>query len=170
MEFFTLINTRRSVRIFRDDPVSDEIIQKILGAARIAPSAGNIQPYEFRIIRDDNTKVELAKAALGQGFIAKAPVVLVFCEDSRRAEIIYGKRGTSLYVHQDTAIAATLAHLAVADLGLGSCWVGAFDSYAVARILSLRSGLTPVVILPVGYPGETPLASPRREMSELIPV
>ena len=156
MEFFELIQKRRSVRLYTDDPVDDSLVNKILEAARIAPSAGNLQPYEFRIIRDIQTKKELVTAAYGQGFIAAAPVVIVFIEDAVRTERTYGVRGTSLYVHQDTAVAVSHAHLAAADLGLGSCWVGAFDSPAVARILDLRNGIVPVAMLPIGFPAESP--------------
>ena len=169
MEFFELIEKRRSVRMFMSDPVSDENIEKILEAARIAPSAGNVQPYEFRVVRDEKILQELVQAALGQGFIARAPVSIVFLEDAKRTEIKYGNRGSQLYVHQDTAIAVAHAHLAAADLGLGSVWVGAFDGYAVARILDVRPGLMPVAILPIGYPAESPPANSRRSMSELVP-
>lgn len=169
MEFFDLIEKRRSTRSFTDDPVHDTLIEKILEAARIAPSAGNVQPYEFRVIRDKKIKSELVSAALGQGFIAAAPVAIVFLEDAERTEQRYGIRGTNLYVHQDTAIAVAHAHLAATDLGLGSCWVGAFDSPAVARILDVRPGLVPVAILPIGHPAEEPPARSRRSMDELLP-
>lgn len=169
MEFFELIQKRRSIRLYTDEPVDDSLVDKILEAARIAPSAGNLQPYEFRIIRDIQVKNELVTAAYGQGFIATAPVVIVFIEDAARTEKTYGVRGSSLYVHQDTAVAVSHAHLAAADLGLGSCWVGAFDSPAVARILNLRDGIVPVAILPIGYPAESPPENPRRLMGELLP-
>jgi len=169
MEFFELIKRRRSIRMYKDTPVDDATIKKILEAAQIAPSAGNLQPYELLVIKDVNIRRELAQAAYGQGFITRAPVAIVFIEDSRRSEIQYGKRGTNLYVHQDTAIAATFAHLAAADLGLGSCWVGAFDTHAVARILDLKPGFVPVAILPIGYPAENPPANPRRSIAQLVP-
>lgn len=169
MEFFELIKKRRSIRMFTDDPVSDEQIEQILEAARIAPSAGNLQPYEFMVVRDKKILEELVQAALGQGFIARAPVSLVFIEDAKRSEKVYGNRGSQLYVHQDTAVAVTHAHLAATDLGLGSVWVGAFDPYAVARILDVRPGLIPVAILPVGYPAENPDKSSRRSLNELVP-
>ena len=169
MEFFDLIEKRRSVRVFTDTPVDNSIIKKILEAARLAPSAGNAQPYEFRVIKDTQTRGELATAAFGQGFVAIAPVVIAFLEDAKRSEKNYGMRGSGLYVHQDTAVAVTHAHLAAADLGLGSCWVGAFDPSAVARILDLKPGLVPVALLPIGHPGEEPQAKPRRQMDELLP-
>lgn len=167
MEFFDLIKKRRSIRMYKDTPVDDETIKKILEAARLAPSAGNLQPYEFVVVKDINIRRELAQAAYGQGFITRAPVAIVFIEDSKRTESHYGKRGANLYVHQDTAIAVTFAHLAAADLGLGSCWVGAFDAPAVARILNLKPGLVPVAILPIGYPDENPPANPRRSLDDL---
>jgi nitroreductase len=169
MDFFELVKTRRSIRMYKSDPVEKEKIEQILEAARLAPSAGNCQPYEFRLVEDNKTKQELTEAAFGQGFVKAAPFVLIFIENSSLSETRYGMRGNTLYVHQDTAIAVTHAHLAAHALGLGSCWVGAFDSPAVARILDLDRGLVPVAMLPIGYPAENPSASPRRRMSDLLP-
>ena len=166
MEFFDLIEKRHSVRMYLDKPVPEDILMKVVEAARQAPSAGNLQPYELFIVRDAETKGELVKAAFGQGFIARAPVVLIFVQDASRTESRYGFRGSMMYVYQDTAISAALAHLAAVDLGLGSCWVGAFDSPAVARILDLRVGLVPSVIMPIGYPAEEPEKTSRREMKD----
>jgi nitroreductase len=166
MEFFDLIEKRRSVRMYQDKPVPEDILMKIVEAARQAPSAGNLQPYELFIVRDTRIKEELVQAAYGQGFIARAPVVLIFAQDASRSESRYGFRGCTMFVYQDTAISATMAHMAAVDLGLGSCWVGAFDSPAVARILDLRAGLVPSVILPIGYPAEEPVKSPRRELKD----
>ena len=168
MDFFELVKTRRSVRMYTDVEVSDDDIMKILEAIRQSPSAGNCQPYELRVVTDQKIKQELVQAAYGQGFIARAPVNLVFIEDVKRTESRYGFRGRELYVHQDTAIAVTHAHLGAHALGLGSCWVGAFDAPAVARILNLRRGLVPVAILPIGYPAESPPASPRRKLQDLV--
>lgn len=166
MEFFDLIEKRHSVRMYLDEPVPDDMLMKIVEAARQAPSAGNLQPYGLFIIKDSETKGELVKAAFGQGFIARAPVVLIFVQDAFRSESRYGFRGSAMYVYQDTAISAAMAHLAAVDLGLGSCWVGAFDSSSVARILNLRVGLVPTVILPIGYPAEESEKTSRREMKD----
>jgi len=168
MEFFDLVKSRKSIRMYTDEPVDDETVMKIIDTARNSPSAGNLQPYKISIVRDLETKQELAKAAYGQGFIARAPVVLVFLEEPAASASHYGRRGIELYVHQDTAVAVTFAHLAAADLGLGSCWIGAFDSHAAARILDLPSGLHPVAILPIGHPAENPLSSPKKEINQII--
>jgi len=168
MEFFDLVKSRRSIRIYTDEPVDDETIMKIIDTARNSPSAGNLQPYKISIVRNLETKQELAKAAYGQGFIARAPVILVFLEEPAVSASRYGRRGIELYVHQDTAVAVTFAHLAAADLGLGSCWVGAFDSHAVARILDLPSGLLPVAILPIGHSSENPSSPPKKIREKVI--
>lgn len=75
------IEQRRSIRKFKPDPVPDEYIIALLDAARLAPSGCNAQPWRFKIVRDRETKLELAKAAYDQSFVANAPVVFVCCAD-----------------------------------------------------------------------------------------
>ena len=168
MEFFELIKARKSIRMYSDKAVDDCDLKKILEAVVNSPSAGNLQPYQVCIVRDKNTKQELAKAAYGQGFVARAPVVLVFLEVPDESAQQYGRRGTELYVHQDTAVAVTFAHLAASDLGLGSCWVGAFDTHSAARILDLPGGLIPVAMLPIGHPAENPRSPEKKRLDQIV--
>ncbi len=167
-DFFETIRLRRSVRAFRSEVVEPKHLNAILEAANLAPSAGNLQGYEIHLVRAAATRRALARACLEQMFLAQAPVVLVFCADAARSGAKYGRRGEELYSVQDATIAAAHAQLAAAALGLGTCWVGAFDEAEVARILGLRSGLRPVAILPVGWPAESPPPTPRRTLSDLV--
>lgn len=168
MEFFKVLRRRHSVRRYLDRGVEEEKLEKILGAANSAPSAGDLQAYEIVVVRDEEKRRALADAALGQEFIAQAPVVLVFLINPSRTKWRYGLRGVHLYCIQDATIAASYAQLAATALGLGSVWVGAFDSSRVSEIIGARGELTPVAILAIGYPGEEPEKTPRRPLSDLV--
>lgn len=168
MEFFDTLNARHSIRAYMDTPVEDEKLNSILDAVSRAPSAGNLQAFEVYVVTRGSDRAELADAALGQDFIAQAPVVLVFCAHAARSAERYGKRGTNLYCLQDATIACTFAMLAVTALGLSSVWVGAFRESAVREIIRAPGTHRPVAMLPIGYPAETAQIRPRRELSELI--
>jgi nitroreductase len=157
------IRSRRSVRAFKNKNVSSEDVAMLIDSAHWAPSAGNIQPWEFVIIRKKDVKKQLADAALSQSFIAKAPVLVVVCANENRSSQGYGVRGKTLYCIQDTAAAIQNIHLAAFSLGLGTCWVGAFSEEEVAKVLKLPHGIRPVAIVPVGYalgPPERPERKP----------
>jgi nitroreductase len=168
MDVFETIKGRRSIRAYRDIEVPQEIVEKLIEAARWAPSAGNIQPWEFIIVRNPETKRRLAEAALGQSFIEEAPVVIVVCADEERSARGYGTRGRTLYCIQDTAAAIQNIHLAACALGLGTCWVGAFKEDEAREILNIPGGVRPVAIIPVGYPAESPSPRSRRPLKEII--
>jgi len=168
VEIFGIFKSRRSIRSFTGENVSDEKIEKIIEAARWAPSAGNIQPWEFIVIRRLETKREIAKAALNQFFIEEAPVVIVVCADEARSSRVYGSRGASLYCIQDTAAAIENMLLAICALGLGACWVGAFNEEEVKRILRIPRGLRPVAIIPIGHPAERPSPPHKRTLKDII--
>jgi nitroreductase len=168
MDLFETIQARQSVRAYQSTQIEAEKLEAILAAANQAPSAGNLQGYEIYVTRDDKIKQALAKAAGNQDFLAQAPVVLVFCTHPARSAARYGERGKRLYCLQDASIAIAYAQLAATALGLASCWVGAFDDERVARVIHLPIGQHPVAILPVGYPGESPLRTPRRSLPDLV--
>ncbi|MEM3703685.1 MAG: nitroreductase family protein [Candidatus Bathyarchaeia archaeon] len=168
MDVFEAIMGRRSIRAFQSRDVPFEIVEKLIEAARWAPSAGNIQPWEFVIVRNPETKKRLAEAALGQSFIEEAPVVIVVCADEERSASGYGSRGRTLYCIQDTAAAIQNIHLAAYALGLSTCWVGAFREDEARKILKIPEGVRPVAIIPVGYPAESPTPRSRRPLKQII--
>jgi len=168
MDLFEVIHARQSIRLYTEQSIEDEKLQRILQAAADAPSAGNRQAYEIYLVRDLALRQELARAAGDQEFLAQAPVVLVFCTYPARNAERYAKRGATLYAVQDAAIACSFAMLAAAAQGLGSVWVGAFDEQEVSRILGLPPDQRPVSMLPVGYPGETPDRRARRPVLDLV--
>jgi nitroreductase len=168
MDVLEAIKGRRSIRAFKDTDISPETVEKLIDAARWAPSAGNIQPWEFIIIRYPETKKRLAEAALGQSFIEEAPVVIVVCADEERSARGYGSRGRTLYCIQDTAAAIQNIHLAAYAMGLGTCWVGAFREDEARKILGIPEGVRPVAIIPVGYPAESPSPQNRRPIKQIV--
>jgi len=168
MEVSEAIKKRRSIRRFDPEKeVTDEQIEKLLEAARWAPSAGNLQSWFFVVVRDKKIKNELARAALDQDFISQAPVIIVSCADLERSAGRYGHRGSSLYAFQDATIATQNLWLVATEIGLGAVWVGAFNEDEVSRILNLSSHLHPIAILPVGYPTESPEPPSRRSTKEI---
>jgi nitroreductase len=168
MDVLEAIKGRRSIRAFKSDDVSPEIVKKLIDAARRAPSAGNIQPWEFVIVRESKIKRSLAEAALDQVFIEEAPVVVVVCANENRSSQGYGARGKNLYCIQDTAAAIQNILLFAYSIGLGTCWVGAFKEDEAREILKIPSGIRPVAIIPIGYPAETPLPRIRRPINLIV--
>jgi nitroreductase len=168
MDFFEVLRRRHSVRLYRDREVEEDKLERILQAANSAPSAGNLQAYEIVVVRSRKRRMALAEAALRQEFIAQAPVVLVFLINPSRTRWRYGLRGVHLYCIQDATIAAGYAQLAATAMGLGSVWVGAFDSSKVSEIIEADDEMTPVAILPIGYPKGKPELTPRRALSDLV--
>jgi nitroreductase len=168
MDVLEAIRRRRSIRAFKSDDVSPEIVEKLLDAASWAPSAGNIQPWEFIVVRKPEIKRALAEAALDQTFIEEAPVVIVVCANKNRSSQGYGIRGKTLYCLQDTAASIQNILLTAYSLGLGTCWVGAFREEEAREILKIPQGIRPVAIIPVGYPAETPPPRNKRPISQTV--
>jgi nitroreductase len=159
-----VMQRRRSVRRYGRETISDALLDKLLKAAQLAPSAGNLQARDVVIVRDPNMKHELAEAAYGQFFIAMAPVVLVGCANIARSRIAYGQRA-ELYAVQDVTIAACYMQLTAEALGIATCWIGAFDEKRVSRALNIPLDVRPVLMLPIGYPDEAPEPTMRMEPS-----
>ena len=168
LDVFEAIKKRRSVRAYAGEKVSEEDVERLIEAARLAPSAGNTQPCEFVIVKDMEMKRKLSKAALNQTFIEKAPVVIVVCADLNRSSRGYGSRGKKLYSIQDTAAATENILLVAQELGLATCWVGAFKEKEVAKAVKAPRNLRPVAMIPVGYPAESPSAPKKRSVNEIV--
>jgi len=159
---------RRSIRAYAEGELSREDIERLIEAATLAPSAGNLQPWEFIAVTDPETKMRLAEAALGQYFIAQAAVVIVVCAVPSRSATRYGRRGSELYCLQDTAAAVENILLTATANGLGTCWVGAFNEERVAKVVGVPRGVRPIALIPVGPPAERPPRRPRRSLREVL--
>jgi nitroreductase len=125
-------------------------VERVLKAAELAPSAGDLKARKVFFIKAASKRKELSEAAFGQEFVAQAPFVLIFCADLE-AIASYGDRGKDLYCVQDATIAATYSMLKASELGLGTCWVGAFDEAKVKDACGLKEGLRPIAMLTLGY-------------------
>jgi nitroreductase len=168
MDYFEVIRSRRSIRVFDQRPVEEEKIRAILEAANAAPSAGNLQAYEIFLVRDPAALGRLAGTLPKMEFFLVVPLVLAFCANPERAAARYAERGQTLYAIQDATIACTHAMLAAAALGLGSVWVGAFQERQVSEALNLPGSVVPVALLPIGYPAETVEPRSRRPLEEIV--
>lgn len=167
MNLMEAVKKRHSVRSFKEEEISEEAIQKMLEAACLAPTAGNMQSWRFVVARNKRIKRDLGISALNQMWMSKAPVIIVICADMARAERFYGDRGRTLYALQDTAAAAQNILLTAVSLGLGGCWVGAFSEPRVSKILDLSHPIRPLALLPIGYPDEEVKPSSRLKSEEV---
>ncbi|MDT3698257.1 MAG: nitroreductase family protein [Thermincola sp.] len=161
---------RRCVRSFKEDLVPRATIGRLIDAARWAPTAGNLQAWQFYVVYNDKKKRELARAATNQSYVGEAPVVIVVCTEPETLAAKYNDRGRNLYALQDSAAAAQNIMLAACGYGLGTCWVGAFDEKLVAEVMELPRGVRPVVIIPVGYPAGENKAPARRPVEEIVQI
>ena len=166
MDIYEAIRERTSVRSYLPKPVEEEKLQKVLDAARLAPSGKNGQPWMFIVIKDEETRQRLVPACKNQKFIAEAPVVVAVCGFE---ELAYKKMGgywNSLPV--DIGIALEHLMLAAVAEGLGTCWIGAFLEDEVRAILDVPEGVKIVALTPVGYPAGDIVHRPRKELEEIV--
>jgi len=193
MELDKVIEIRRSIRKFKQDPVPDETINKILEAARLAPSGSNIQPWRFIIAKSDQEKEKL-RSVTPFRFALKAPVLIVCCADMTALEKrddrvnelfqagvfndvemdgLYAvpertKEQALSYLAMNVGIAITYIMLKASDLGLGTCWIGGFDPKKTKEILNLDENLYVIALLPIGYYDRLPSQRPRFSLDKLI--
>lgn len=167
MEVAECIESRTSIRVFKGDPVEDDLIDEALRMANLAPSAGNLQARDFVVVRDVSVKKALMNSAYSQEFVRTAPVVVVFCANLERIGH-YAERGRELYCLQDVAAAVENFCLFLHSKGLGSVWVGAFDERKAAAALGTPDHVRPVAIVPVGYPAEKGVRRKRLPNEKLV--
>jgi len=166
MSILKVIKERRSVRRYRSDPIPDEVLLRVLDAARFSPSGKNLQPWKFIIVRNETLKRRLAEASLRQSFIAEAPVVVVACGFPDRCYSRLGNYMKSWPV--DVAIAVEHLMLQAQEEGLGTCWVGAFEEGEVKSILNIPDGVKVLALTPLGYPDENPVPRGRKSLEEIV--
>jgi nitroreductase len=156
MEIADAIYNRRSIRRYLDVPVEWDKIGTILDSARVAPSAGNLQAWRFVVVKDPAKKKLIADACLQQYWMEQAPYMIVIFAELPKMEQHYGLRGVRLYSVQSCAMAAMQMMIAAHSVGLGTCFVGAFDENAMARIFNLPETARPQGVITVGYADEQP--------------
>jgi nitroreductase len=166
MDFYEVIKKRKSVRAYKKDPVPDEVLNRIIETARIAPSAKNTQPWKFIIVKDQKVLDELVPTCNNQRFIAEAPIVI--CAVGLE-KLDWGRMGgywSSLPV--DVTIALEHIILAAANEGLGTCWIGAYKEPEVKKVLKIPDGVKVIALTPLGYPNQEPVGRPRKPLDEII--
>ena len=168
MQIPHIIRDRRSIRAFTSREITEKEAELLVEASCMAPSAGNLQPWEFVVVRDPEIKRKLVDAALGQSFISQAPIVFVVCAVAGRSASRYRNRGRELYCLQDTAAAVQNLILTAKANGLGSCWVGAISPKDAAKVMNLPDNMFVHDFLILGYPDETPKPRPRKDFDKLV--
>ena len=196
MELSEVITSRRSIRKFKEGDIPAGAILQLMEAARCAPSGSNLQPARFIIAQSAAAKETLGRSTPYK-FIVKAPVVFVCCADlsvittreRRIGELLkegafegididknhptmtnspMDEEAVKAYLSLNVAIAIEHIVLKAVDLGLGSCWIGRFDRNQVKESLALDDNIFPVMLLPVGYPDQSPNARPRIALDKLV--
>lgn len=164
MDVMEAIKQRRSIRKYRDRPVEEEKLKRILEAGRLAPSAANRQEWRYVIVRDKETRQKLMKAAKGQPFVGEAAIVIAACAETDNHVMTCGQ----LCYPIDLAISIDHMTLKAVDEGLGTCWIGAFYEDEVKKILGVPEDVHVVELLTLGYPADIPPPRPRLTMSEIV--
>jgi nitroreductase len=166
MDFYEVIKKRKSIRQYKSDPIPDDVLSRILDAGRIAPSAKNIQPWRFIVVKDPEVKRKIGEASRGQTWIADADVILVGCILEK---IAWGRMGGYMSSGPvDLAIAMDHIILAAANEGLGTCWIGAFTEKDVREILNVPDEVKVMALTPIGYPAVRGQDRGRKELKEIV--
>ncbi|MBS7267457.1 MAG: nitroreductase family protein [Candidatus Freyarchaeota archaeon] len=169
MDVFEAIENRRSIRDYdRSKPVSKEIIEKIVNAARWAPTAGNRQPIEVIVVSSQEVREKLASLSGYAPYLKDSPVALVVCVNQSKYTKGY-ENARQFYTPMDASAAIMNMMLAAHGLGLGTCWDSVLDKKAIRELLKIPEHVEPFSILALGYPSKRPETPPRRRpLEEMI--
>lgn len=158
MEVFEAITKRRSIRAYKNEPVPEESLARVLEAARLAPSAANRQEYKFIVVKDNALRKAMVAACNNQSFVGEAGVVIVGCMTNPQRR----------YSWVDVAIAMDHMSLVAASLGLGTCWIGAFSEERVKELLGIPAGVTVACIMSLGVPATEGMMRGRKAKEDLF--
>jgi len=158
------IKKRQSVRSYQDKEIPEDVLQQVLEAGRLAPSANNKQHWKFIVVKDENLRKKLVPACKNQKFVEEAPMVIAGCGTDPDYVMTCGEHSYSI----DLAIALDHMSLEAASLGLGTCWIGAFYQDQVKEILGVPEGVCVVNLLTLGYPKKLGTKTGRKPLSEII--
>ncbi len=166
MSFQELIRKRYSVRAYKPDPVPDDLLAQVLEAGRLAPTAANRQPFRVIVIHTQGREAELNRIYPREWFV-QAPLILCVCTVQAEAWQRARYDGKS---HADVDATIVMDHmvLAATELGLGGCWIAAFNPAAAREILGLPEGVEPVLFTPLGFPADQPRVKERKPLAELV--
>jgi nitroreductase len=164
MDFTELIQKRYSTRAYKPDPVEEDKLRQVLEAARLAPTADNRQPFQILVIHTQGREAELRRI-YSRSWFTQAPLVICACGLPAQNWV---RRDGKNYNDVDVAIVMDHLILAAAELGLGTCWIAAFDLAAAREVLGLPAGVEPIAFTPLGYPADRPQPKERKALSELV--
>jgi nitroreductase len=163
MDVITAIKTRRTIRSYQDRPIEEEKLERLLTAMQLAPGARNEQDHIMVVVKDEKLRKQIAEACAGQTFVGEAPVVMVMCYTDERIMMC-----NQAVRPIDCSIALSFMLLEAQELGLGLCWIGAFDARAVKELINAPEEYTVFAVLPIGYPANDGYIRPRKPLSELV--
>ena len=165
MNVFEAVKTRRSIRKYKEATVEKEKLSKVLEAARFAPSAANLQPWSFIVVSDKTIRQSLFSAYSQQWFV-NAPIIIVACGVPDKG---WRRKDGEKYYPIDVAIAMQNMILAAHEMGLGTCWIAAFDEKKVRKALDIPKNVRVIAMTPLGYPDEVkgPITE-RKALEEII--
>ncbi|OPX60096.1 MAG: nitroreductase A [Methanobacterium sp. PtaB.Bin024] len=164
MDVFEAITERKSIRKYKNTAVEGNKLEKILESARLAPSAANRQEWKFLVVKDQDTRDKLVEAANGQKFVGQAPITIVVCSTESERVMPCGQHAYTV----DLSIAVSFMILEATELGLGTCWLGAFDEGKVKEILSIPEDIRVPAMFTLGYADEKPAPRPRKDMDDVV--
>jgi nitroreductase len=165
VEFDDLIRARYSCRSYKPDAIDQTTLDRLLAAAVLAPTAANRQPFRLIVVHTAGRQDELRKV-YGRDWFVQAPLVICACGLKQQGWV--RRVDDRSYTDVDVTIAMDHLILAAANLGLGTCWIAAFDPTAVRRMLALPADVEPIVLTPLGYPADRPGPKERKPASELV--
>jgi len=158
LDVFDAIRARKSIRSYKPEQVPQRLLEKLLEAARLAPSAKNLQNWKFIVVDDGEIKQRLVKACNNQAFVGSASHVIAGVCDPN----------LNRWHRIDMGIAMEHIALEAVELGLGTCWIGAFDENAVKSVLKVPESMQVAALITVGFPADTPAPRPRKELGEIV--
>jgi nitroreductase len=174
MKFLELVQSRQSDRAYLDKPVEKEKIERILEAARLAPSACNAQPWKFVVVTDSEKRMQIADATASKllsmnHFTKQAPVQLVLVEENANfTSSVGGMLTNKHYPHIDLGIVASHICLAAADEGLGSCMIGWCDEKKVRKVLDIPGNKRVMLVILLGYSAQKLREKKRKSKEEIV--
>ena len=164
MEFLELAKKRYSCRAYKSDPVEKEKLQQVLEAAQQAPTACNLQPFQLIVIHTKGREEEL-RHIYNSSWFTQAPLVICACAIPSES---WKRRDGKNYCEVDVTIARDHLILAAANLGLGTCWIGAFNPDSAREILGLPHNVEPIAFTPLGYPVDQLGRKSRKPLDEIV--
>ncbi len=164
MEFSELIRSRYSVRSYKPDPVEAEKLERVLDAARLAPTAANRQPFRLIVVPTQGREAELSRVYKSEWFV-EAPLVICACGVPVES---WSRWDGKTFTEVDVAIALDHLILAAANEGLGACWIAAFDEDAAREVFKIPDGWDPICLTTLGYPNDQGRPKNRKELADIV--